>query len=106
MSRDVALVKFDDGDQLFCVFCSTTDMVVGRELFDTEQLARSARDANEEARAGCGMSVLHGPPPADAKRAEAPATIYPNWQHQSFDFSIPTRASRRHRWLTGPQGPG
>ena len=103
MGRSVAMVRFEDGAELFCVFCNTTDMVVGRELFDTEELARSARDAHEAARCGRGTSVLHGPAPAGVETTEAAATIYPNWQYQSLDFSIPTRASRRLRWLTGPK---
>lgn len=97
------MVRLEDGAELFCVFCNTTDMVVGRELFDTEQLARAARDAHEDARRGRGISVLHGQAPAGAETSEEAATIYPHWQYQRMDFYIPTRASRKHRWLTGPR---
>ena len=68
MGRSVAMVRFEGGAELFCAFCNTTDMVVGRELFDIEELARQARDAHDDTRGGRGSCVLHGPAPTGAER--------------------------------------
>ena len=104
MGRCVAQVRFADGHVLYGVYCTTTDMVVGRALFDTPELASSARDAHEEAREGRGTSVLFDKAPSGAEATQESATIFPYWQYEDFSFEVPTRASRRYRWLTGPKG--
>ena len=104
MARCVAMVRFADGAKLFGVYCNTTDLIVGRELFDTADLAQAARDAHEEAIKGRGISVLQGQAPSGVEASAEPAVVYPNWQYDDLRFEFRTRASRRHRWLTGSKG--
>lgn len=59
MGRGVALVRFDAGGDLYGVYCHTTDMIVGREFYDTADMAQAALDAREEARHGRGVLVEH-----------------------------------------------
>lgn len=104
MARCVALVRFVDGGELFCVYCNTTGPVVGRVLFDTADLAQAARDAYEAALQGRGTTERQGRAPAGVEAAEERAVAYPYWQHGDLRFEFATRASRRHRRLTGPKG--
>jgi hypothetical protein len=104
MARCVALVRFANGGELFCVYCNTTDLIVGRELFDTAELAEAAREAHEEAFNRRGTSVQQVQAPAGVEASEERATVYPNGRYNDLRFEFQTRASRRHRWITGPRG--
>lgn len=97
-------MRFADGGELFAINCHTNDLVVGRELFDTAELAQAGRDAHEEALKGRGTSVQKRRAPAGVEAEDEPASVYPNWQYEDLRFVFQTRASGRHRWLTGPRG--
>jgi hypothetical protein len=98
MARVIALIEFEDAHVMYAAYCNTADTLFGRELFDTEEMAKAALTARESSQS----QVRHHYEPLGATDSEEPVVIKPNWHDASSSFEIPSRASRKHRWLTGP----
>lgn len=100
MGRRVASIEFSDGGKLYGIYCTTADMLLRSDLYETADGAAAALRTGEVA----GYAP-HALMVTSDGCAEEPVVVRPYWNDEVPDLAADafwSTASRTQRVLTGP----